>query len=82
LSKKVAAEDPREKRKKKAAEEEMASKSVTGLSLKLAELETDLRNSYLRPQEKVASKEERLRVGRANIRSGRLPVKGAGGAKR
>ena len=61
--KKVSTEDSREKRKKKQAEEEMAAKSVNGLSLKLAELEHSLKTNYER-QEKPPSKEDK-RGGRA-----------------
>ena len=55
--KKVSTEDS-QKRKKKQAEEEMAAKSVNGLSLKLAELEHSLKTNYER-QEKPPSKEDK-----------------------
>lgn len=75
FAKKVAAEDPKEKRKKKQHEDELAAKQVSGLALKLNELEAELRNSIQRSQDKPPSKEEKTR-GRANMRAIRGQVKG------
>jgi len=75
FSKKVAAEDPKEKRKKKQSDDEVAAKAATGLSLKLNDLESELRSSIQRTQDKPLSKEEKVR-GRPTIRSNRGPAKG------
>lgn len=75
FAKKVAAEDSKDKRKKKQNEDELASKHMTGLALKLNELESELRNSLTRTQEKPPSKEDKTRS-RQNTRVSRATVKG------
>ena len=71
FSKKVAAEDPKEKRKKKQSDDAEAAKAVTGLSLKLNELEAELRTSIQRSQDKPSSQDKPR--GRPTMRSTRGP---------
>jgi len=75
FAKKVNSEDPKEKRKKKHNDDELANKQVTGLAAKLNELEIELRSSIYRGNDKPPSKEDKLR-GRPNVRSNRGQVKG------
>jgi hypothetical protein len=74
------AEDPKERRKKKAADDD-GQKSVTGLSLKLNELEHTLRMGYDR-MDKPPSQENQRRRGAGAARGARVAGQSTGPQKR
>jgi len=74
--KKAVNEESKERRKKKQAEDD-AAKSVTGLSLKLSELESTLRNTLERSEKPPSKEERRVQRGVGRGAGGRATSKGS-----
>ncbi len=76
----MSVDDPKERRKKKATDDDSA-KSVTGLSLKINELEASLRNHYDRTAPAAEASRRQGRAAGAN-RGSLVERSGRGGGVR